>query len=176
MSADSLLRESFQHQKRFVATEKDCSTKWGLDGKGFKCGMCGHRFVVGDGVRWVYANGNTPSFCNFFTCDDCDGPDVLERRTAAGIFAKNLEFDEIVIAATLLRKVEHGPRAGASEMKESLKALEDKWRKSAADSKRHLEKTNIESDPEWATELETNMNDLVMCADELAAIRSMEVE
>jgi hypothetical protein len=96
-------RERFTNQKRFVATAEHMKQKFGLDGKGFFCGLCGHRFVEGDGVRWVYANGNSPSYCNFFTCDSCDGPDVLERRTAAGNLAKSLEFNEFVLAAKFLR-------------------------------------------------------------------------
>lgn len=100
MATDKAERqERFTNQKRFVVTEEQVKQKWGDDGKGLKCGICGHRFVANDGARWVYANGNTPSYCNFFTCDSCDGPDVLERRTAAGDFAKSLQFDEIVIAA-----------------------------------------------------------------------------
>ena len=84
--SEAMQRERFTNGKRFVATEKNVTTKWGIteDGKGFYCGLCGHPFGVGDGVRWVYANGNTPTYCNFFTCDSCDGPDVLQRRTEIG--------------------------------------------------------------------------------------------
>ena len=93
----------FTDGERWIATADNVATKWGGDGKGFKCGLCGHRFVEGEGVRWVYANGTTPSYCNFFTCDSCDGSDVLERRTAAGKFADSLDCDEVVIAAHALR-------------------------------------------------------------------------
>lgn len=102
-------RKGFTNGLRFIVSEKDCSTKWGSssDGNknGIKCGLCGHRFAVGEGTRWVYANGKSPSYCNFFTCDSCDGPDVLERRTAAGNFAASLDNDEVVIAAHLLKRL-----------------------------------------------------------------------
>lgn len=78
---------SFTDQRRFVVTATDVARKWGLDGQGFRCGLCGHRFAEGDGVRWVYGNnrnfstdeGHTHAVCNFMTCDACDGPDVLDR-------------------------------------------------------------------------------------------------
>lgn len=85
---------SFTDQKRWVATSDDCKRSWGLDGKGFRCGLCGHRFTVGDGVRWVYGGGagfeikgKKHGVCNFKTCDACDGPDVLDRWVA-----RNVEF------------------------------------------------------------------------------------
>ena len=80
---------SFTDQKRWIATEKDVAGKWGLDGKGFRCGLCGHSFNVGDGVRWQYGagvtveiEGKTHGVCNFKVCDACDGPDVLDKWVA----------------------------------------------------------------------------------------------
>ena len=80
---------SFTDQKRRVATAKDVATKWGLDGKGFRCGLCGCHFKEGDGFRWQYAmgrhfehEGHTLGVCNFKVCDGCDGPDVLDRWVA----------------------------------------------------------------------------------------------
>lgn len=81
---------SFTNGKRWVASEKDCRTKWGLEGDGFRCGLCGHRFAPGDGVRWQYGagrtfkaeDGKTYGVCNFKVCDQCDGPDVLDRWVA----------------------------------------------------------------------------------------------
>jgi hypothetical protein len=53
----------------------------------FKCGPCGHRFKAGDYYRWLYTN-NLPGYGgNPFTCEKCDGPDVIEkwkRRVDAG--------------------------------------------------------------------------------------------
>lgn len=88
-------REPFTNQKRWVVTEHDCEMKWGLDGDGFRCALCGHRFKPGDGARWIYAagrtfksaEGKTFGVCNFKTCDACDGPDVLDRWVA-----RNVEF------------------------------------------------------------------------------------
>jgi hypothetical protein len=80
---------SFTDQKRWIATEKDVAGKWGLDGNGFRCGLCGHHFKAGDGVRWQYGsgvtfeiNGKTYGVCNFKVCDACDGPDVLDKWVA----------------------------------------------------------------------------------------------
>ena len=80
---------SFTDQKRWIATEKVVAAKWGLDGSGFRCGLCGHRFMVGDGVRWQYGSGRTfehegrtLGVCNFKVCDTCDGPDVLDQWVA----------------------------------------------------------------------------------------------
>ena len=77
---------SFTDQKRRVATTQDCRARWGLDGKGFRCSLCGHHFREGDGFRWVYSagstferDGKTFGVRNLKTCDSCDGPDVLDR-------------------------------------------------------------------------------------------------
>ena len=102
LSAETVT-ERFTNQKRFIASEKQASGKWGLDGKGFKCGMCGYRFKAGDGVRWVYANGGEyRSAGNFMTCDACDGPDILQRRAEAVELASSLDYDELVLAAKFL--------------------------------------------------------------------------
>lgn len=83
---------SFTNGLRWTATASDVVRKWGLDGNGFRCGLCGHRFQVGDGVRWQYGagrsfkvDGKTYGVCNFKVCDDCDGPDVLDRWVALHI-------------------------------------------------------------------------------------------
>lgn len=76
-------RMSFTDQKQFIATEDHVHARWsgGKDGKNFRCGLCGHKFTVGDRVRWVYMNSNPEShFGNFLTCEQCDGPDIVERR------------------------------------------------------------------------------------------------
>lgn len=77
---------SFTDGKRWIATERDVAMKWGVDGKGFRCGLCGHHFKVGDGVRWQYAggvkfeiDGKRHGVCNFKVCDACDGTDVIDR-------------------------------------------------------------------------------------------------
>lgn len=77
----------FTDQKRHVATKADEEGYWGLDGKGFRCALCGFHFKEGDGFRWVYGNGvtfqtdegKTFGVCNLKVCDSCDGPDVLAR-------------------------------------------------------------------------------------------------
>ena len=73
-------------QKRRVATQKDCDGRWsGLPrGEGFRCYLCGHRFKVGDGWRMQFV----PNVRNALICDDCDGPDVVERWKAQIIEAE----------------------------------------------------------------------------------------
>jgi hypothetical protein len=78
---------SFTDGQRRIATAHDCKTKWGLDGKGFRCALCGHHFKEGDSFRWQYmagqsweaSDGKKYAACNFKVCDACDGPDVCER-------------------------------------------------------------------------------------------------
>lgn len=79
--------DTFTNGKRRVATAQDMQTKWGLDGKSFHCYLCGHWFREGDGWRWQYAggvrvkdeDGKTWGVTNFMVCDECDGPDVIDR-------------------------------------------------------------------------------------------------
>ena len=69
-----------------VATEWDCKALWGggKPGRRFRCGLCGHRFQVGDYWRFVYTNSLTggPYSGNPLVCRSCDGPDVIERWKA----------------------------------------------------------------------------------------------
>lgn len=68
---------SFTDQKPFEVTADDLRRRWG---SGFKCKLCGHEFVLGDTVRWVYANGTPGAQCgNFLVCFGCDGENVLQR-------------------------------------------------------------------------------------------------
>lgn len=73
----------FTNGKPWVATQKDIDLRWG-DVNSFRCRLCGHKFAVGDIVRWIYANGpKSPSkYGNFLTCQSCDGPDILEKAAA----------------------------------------------------------------------------------------------
>ena len=81
-------KRGFTDQKRRVATEADCAASWGgvKNGVRFRCYLCGHRFVPGDGWRWVYSAGQSQEIegkrfgvVNPMTCDSCDGDDVLDR-------------------------------------------------------------------------------------------------
>lgn len=65
--------------KQHIVTKEDIY-------KSFRCHLCGHKFCVGENYRWVYANGRTFELegkkygvCNFFTCETCDGKDVIDR-------------------------------------------------------------------------------------------------
>lgn len=76
---------SFTDGKPRIATEQECAAKWGSRkaGDGFRCGICGHQFVVGDQWRWVYDNdGKGSCYGNFMTCRACDTPGVREKRKA----------------------------------------------------------------------------------------------
>lgn len=68
---------SFTDQKPRIATQKDCESKWGLSSNNdrFRCYLCGYKFVVGDYWRWQYS----AHLINFLVCENCDGPDVLEK-------------------------------------------------------------------------------------------------
>lgn len=75
---------SFTDQKPFTATAEDCKRDWacGKPGEHFRCGLCGHKFVTGDVVRWQFTN-NLPGYGgNPFVCKPCDGPDVVEKWKA----------------------------------------------------------------------------------------------
>ena len=68
---------SFTRGIPWIATEGDVKAKWGGDPKRFHCGICGHRFVVGDTVRWQYS----PRQTNFLVCEKCDDePETLIAR------------------------------------------------------------------------------------------------
>ena len=80
-------KKKFTSGERMIATEHDCHVaKWsGRDAGNFWCQTCGHKFVVGDGYRWIYANGNSPSAGNFMVCDQCDigNDDLIRTRQEA---------------------------------------------------------------------------------------------
>jgi hypothetical protein len=79
---------SFLNGKPFIATEEHVKSKWG---GGFHCKLCGHKFAVDDTVRFIYANGNGSNGSgNFLVCQECDGPDVLERGRQSFAQALNL--------------------------------------------------------------------------------------
>jgi len=91
LSTTTDLREnnSFTNQKRRIATDEDCNAAWNgaKNGVNFRCYLCGHRFKIGDGWRWVYSvsrhfktpDGKRFGVTNFLVCDACDGEDVLDR-------------------------------------------------------------------------------------------------
>lgn len=68
---------SFTDQQPFEVTQRELELPWGCrkDGSIFRCGLCGHKFQIGNVVRWVYS----AKIGNFFTCSKCDGEDILYR-------------------------------------------------------------------------------------------------
>jgi hypothetical protein len=56
------MSDSFTNQKRRIFTEADSKGRWGgrRDSR-LNCYLCGMQFMVGDGFRWVYANGQMDS-------------------------------------------------------------------------------------------------------------------
>jgi hypothetical protein len=87
---------SFTDQKRRIFSEEEAKAKWGGAALGLRCTLCDHKFQVGDGWRWVYANGGPgPSFGNFQVCDDCDSPDVLAMyKEACGLLFASMNEKE----------------------------------------------------------------------------------
>lgn len=75
---------SFTDETPRVATLADTIGPWSgsIGGVRFRCELCGHRFVVGDTWRIVYA-GNLSvgqmGIPNALVCGSCDGPDVTTR-------------------------------------------------------------------------------------------------
>ncbi|MDB6104090.1 MAG: hypothetical protein JWO52_4089 [Gammaproteobacteria bacterium] len=93
MSADPTPAEidnKWTSGKPFVATERHCKLRWGCGKPGelFRCFSCGHKFVPGDVVRWVFTNDIPGAGGNPFVCASCDAPneqlaaDIIARRNA----------------------------------------------------------------------------------------------
>jgi hypothetical protein len=63
---------SFVDQKQHTATDTDVHGNWvgGIDGKYFRCYLCGHKFKVGDKYRWIMSNRQ--GMGNILVCDSCD--------------------------------------------------------------------------------------------------------
>lgn len=62
-----------------IVTSEILKAPWGgsFDGSRFRCYMCGHKFVLKDLFRFLYAAEKNAMNC--LICEACDGPDVLER-------------------------------------------------------------------------------------------------
>lgn len=83
---------SFTDGTRQIATAEDLARNWsgGKNGKNFRCGMCGHKFKLGEGWRFQIssnatfkdANGKSWGVKNLLVCDACDGPTLLGRWVA----------------------------------------------------------------------------------------------
>ncbi len=73
---------SFTDQKPFTVTKEILNYKWGgrSNGKHFKCYMCGHKFKIGDIVRWVYTNDMKGAGGNPLVCEKCDGSNEDVRQ------------------------------------------------------------------------------------------------
>jgi hypothetical protein len=71
---------SFTDGKPWLATAEDCAKDWccAPNGKDFRCGLCGYKFMVGDTVRWMFTNNIPGAGGNPFVCLTCDGPLVIE--------------------------------------------------------------------------------------------------
>lgn len=65
---------NFTNGERKIATERDLKAPWRgeRNGKYFRCGLCGHKFIEGDGWRWLYTNDmSIGSGGNPLICDSC---------------------------------------------------------------------------------------------------------
>ena len=65
----------------WAATKEDCSAPWngGKGGIYFRCGFCGHKFVVGESVKWLYTNDIVGAGGNPFVCNQCGGNVTTEN-------------------------------------------------------------------------------------------------
>ena len=73
---------SFTDQKPFTVTKESINQLWGggLNGKYFKCYLCGHKFKVGDIARWVFTNDMKGAGGNPLVCEKCDGTNKEVRQ------------------------------------------------------------------------------------------------
>jgi len=74
---------SFTDGKPHIATAEECKAPWGgvKNGKNFRCGFCGHKFVPGDKYRWLFTNDMPGYGGNPFVCERCnDTTTVLRQR------------------------------------------------------------------------------------------------
>lgn len=88
----------FTHGQPFTATEDDVNARWGFAAPGefLRCAWCGHRFEVGDCVRWVFTNTGE-ELCkgiggNPFICAPCDGP---REQILARLQALRRQYDQL---------------------------------------------------------------------------------
>jgi hypothetical protein len=65
-----------------IATEETCAASWGggIDGKYFRCYLCGYKFVPGDKWRCVYTNDMPKAGGNPLICEKCDGETEIVRK------------------------------------------------------------------------------------------------
>lgn len=85
-SANRMEADSFTNQKPRATTDEDLKTRWsgGKPGEFHRCYLCGHKFKLGEVWRWIFANfAGGPGGGNFVVCEDCDGPDVMDKWAAA---------------------------------------------------------------------------------------------
>lgn len=85
---------SFTDQKPFTVIQEDMERNWcGRWLEVFRCYLCGHKFKLGDTVRWVFTNfisGLPPG--NPFVCGDCNGDNVLEKMKSRHANAKSGKY------------------------------------------------------------------------------------
>ena len=71
---------SFTDQQQRIATAEDCKLPWSGSQKRFRCGLCGHKFVIGDKWRFVFTNSKDID-CpggNPLVCGQCDSDGTNE--------------------------------------------------------------------------------------------------
>jgi hypothetical protein len=87
---------SFTDGKPWTASKQDCQLPWH---GGFRCKLCGKKFVAGDIVRWQYTNDTAGAGGNPLVCVKCDGTKeaIIERM-------KLVNGDKYAILAALAAK------------------------------------------------------------------------
>ena len=82
--------------KTHVVIEDHCKLPWagGKNGKYFRCGFCGHKFIPGNKIRWIFSNHVKGASGNPFTCDKCDCGDdskmILKYKSLKESFDKDV--------------------------------------------------------------------------------------
>lgn len=73
--------QSFPFDGPYRVTEEHLKMPWAgyKNGKKFRCYLCGYKFKLGDYFRLVYTNSTPGCGGNPNVCENCDGPDVIEK-------------------------------------------------------------------------------------------------
>jgi len=72
---------NFTDGKPRIVTSRDLEACWGDSPDNFRCGFCGHKFILGDYYRWQYTNDVPGAPGNPFVCKYCDvDPEILKKQ------------------------------------------------------------------------------------------------
>lgn len=65
-----------------VADKAVCEARWscGEPGQFFRCGLCGHKFIIGDEYTIIFTNDMPKAGGNPIVCKTCNGNTTEETR------------------------------------------------------------------------------------------------